>query len=354
MNISIRTRFKPKLHYEDIEYFLKYLEEVQIENDEIYGLLEKLTDIAYPTTEDQYDKRWEYFYVPIERDKKTIVIPMWIMKYNEEFFGSVQSFGNFHIKKGNKDTEKFYRNIFTDTLRFISIIKKDESSLQKILPYDIRRGKIKGRYVLDKLLSQSEKKTILEKYEKRRVTNVQQDISDISLNDYLNVAAICYNAAYKEEAKNLSPIELYQKWADGRDGGMLSINDWNSKKEFSEWHKDGQLAGHPFEIVFSWHIHGIHLYPPNNNSHLYIIRVSNYAYAWNFLEMVNALIEMKIPFESQNLDDVLNFLTGDTYFTVNGLGEYDLKYIPSKEYKQKYFPHIIWDEIKIVKWKTNL
>jgi len=342
--------FKSKIRYDEIIYYLKYFKEIKIENDEIFLLVEELTNLAYPTYEDQYDKRWSYFYIPVGKCK-TIAIPIGIAKYKEEFFVYVQSFGNFHIKKGNIKTEKFYKNIFTEILRFMPIVKKHESILRKIVPYEVRTGRIKGYYILDNLLSQSEKKTILDNYKRHIENNFQ--IKEISLNDYMNIAAICYNAAYKDEAKNLSPIELYKRWADGRDGGMLSIKDWNSKKEFSEWYDNGQLGGHPFEIVFSWHEHGIHLYPPDNTSPFYIIRVTNYAYAIKFIEMVKKLIEMNIPFKANNLENVLDFLVGDTYFTVNKFGNHDLRYITSKEYRHKYFPYIEWDEIKIVKWKNE-
>lgn len=350
------NKLRPKIHYDDIEYYLHGFDERQVENDKVYTLAEELTNLAYPTYED-VDKRWEYFYIPVERNRNTIAVPMWIMEYKEEFFVIVQSFGSIHIKKGDKETEnfyrntkKFYRNIISEALRFVPILKKDETVLKKMIPYDIRTGKIKGLHILENLLSQDRKKTILESYEKHIEKNLQ--IADISLNEYLNVASICYKATYQKEVENLSNLEMYKKWADGRDGGMLSINDWDSKKEFTEWHNSGQHMGsHPFEIVFSWHEHGIHLYPPNEQSHYYNLRVTNYTYAWDFLQMVDILIKNEIPFSAGKLEDVLDFLAGDTYFTVNKMEEHHFRYILSREYKQKYFPHIEWDEIKVVKWK---
>lgn len=345
-----KTRFEPKLHYDDIECYLHSFDERHVENDKVYAMAEELMDLAYPTYEDHIDKRWEYFYVPVGRNRKTIVIPVWIMEYNKEFFVIVQSFGSFRIKKGDKETEKFYRNIISETLRFIPILKKDETILKKMIPYDIRTGKIKGRHILEHLLLQERKKTILDNYQKHIEKNLQ--IEDISLNEYLNITAICYKSTYKKESENLSNLEMYKKWGDGRDGGMLSIKDWDSKKEFSQWYHSGEHAGsHPFEIVFSWHNHGIHLYPPNEQSRCYNLRVTNYAYAWDFLEMVNTLIKMEIPFNAGKLDDVLDYLAGDTYFTVNRMDEHHFRYIYSRKYKQKYFPHIQWDEINIVKWK---
>jgi hypothetical protein len=139
---NLLSSFRPKLSNENVEYHLYGQGNIDIEDDNIYNLTEKLVNIAYPTYEDKYDKRWEYFYVPIKRNRKTVAVPMWIMEYNEEFFIIVQSFGAFHIKKGNENAEKFYYNIILDTLKFSSIIQKDESILERLVPYDIRTGKI--------------------------------------------------------------------------------------------------------------------------------------------------------------------------------------------------------------------
>jgi hypothetical protein len=67
--------------------------------------------------------------------------------------------------------------------------------------------------------------------------------------------------------------------------------------------------------------------------------------------MVNALIKSEIPFQAGDLEEVLNYLCGDTDFTVNDYGEHSFMYIPSREYKKKYYPHIRWDTLDIPKWR---
>jgi len=58
----------------------------------------------------------------------------------------------------------------------------------------------------------------------------------------------------------MAPLEMYKKFADGRDGGMFGIKNWESKREFLSWYKsDRGFGSYPFEIIFSWHRHGIHL-----------------------------------------------------------------------------------------------
>lgn len=347
---QILRNYRPAVNSNELEYHLHEFDEVLVENDKVFEIIEELVSLAHPTYEDEFDKRWEYFYIPINRNKKIISAPVWIMEYENEFFVTIQSFGRIKIKKGDKETEKFYYDCFSEILMFVPILKKEEEILQKIIPYDIRTGKIKGRYILEELLSQDRKKAILDSYEK--YIEKKMEINEISLDEYMNVAALCYHAAYQKEAEKLSRLEMYKRWADGRDGGMLSIKDWKSKKEFTEWHQSGEHTGsHPFEIVFSWHEHGIHLYPPDDSSPYYALRVTNYAYAWDFLKMVEQMIKTQIPFNAGKLKIVLDFLAGDTYFTVNKREEHHFMYIPSREYTQKYFPHIEWDDIKVVKWK---
>jgi len=141
---------------------------------------------------------------------------------------------------------------------------------------------------------------------------------------------------------------MYKKWADGRDCGMLEIKNKKSKKAFSHWlDNKSRCGGHPFEIVFSWIEHGIHLYPPYTERPSFSLRVTNYMYAIPFLEMVRALIQEKIAFEANEIEDVLNYLSGESYFTVNDYDKHYIYYYGDR----KLLRHIEWDEPRMVKWR---
>lgn len=353
MNLT-KINFIPKLKYFEAEYYLKRdsysFTELKLENIQIYKLVKKLTDMAFPSNEDKFDKRWHYFYLPVKRSGRLITIPFGIVEYNKDFFISFHQLGNLHITKGKEKVEKEYKTIFKETLRFIPLIKKTENKiLEKTVPYDIRAGKIKGKFILEKLISEEEKKKILLDYNKHLKKELKT--TQISLNDYLNVAALCYKVAYAKKTKKLSPIEMYKKLADGRDCGMLNLKNKDSKKAYSYWLKHkSHCGGHPFEIVFSWHSHGIRLYPPYSDLPYYSLRVTNYAYALDFIKMIKVLIKKEIPFQAKDLKDVVNYLAGETYFSVNKYDEHLFHYIPSKEYKKLYFYHIEWDKIEVPKW----
>jgi hypothetical protein len=289
------------------------------------------------------------------RSGHLISIPFSVLEYRRDFFVFFQQLGHLHIKRGKEKGVKEFKNIFREALRFVPLIKKTGGEiLKKTLPYDIRSGKIKGIHVMKNAMSERERRRILADYEEHVKEQLAQ--TEISLNDYLEVAAICYRRAFKAKAKKLSPLEMYKKWADGRDGGMLSIKDWDSKDDFRRWSESGMWAGsHPFEIVFSWHQHGIHLYPPYKEKPYYSLRVTNYAYAETFVNMARALIKERVSFEASELESVLDYLSGRTYFSVNSFGDISTSffYVPSREYKKMYFKHIEWDEIKIPNWKKN-
>jgi len=353
-SVSLFTIF-PKISFGEAEYLLRNnsFNGKEINNDEVYNAVKKLTARVFPAYKESEEERWEDFYLPLKRNSKLISIPFKIVEYKKEFFAIFHLLGNLHITKGSRKVEKTYRNVFEETLKFTRLIKKTNGEiLKKAVPYDFRTGKIKGRYILEKVFSQKEKRKIMNDYKEHASKKFKGEAC--SLNEYLHIAGICYRPVYGKKARLLNPLEMYKKWADGRDGKMLSIKDGDSKKAFADWHKRGMWVGsHPFEIVFSWHRHGIHLHPPSShNNWKYSLRVTNYAYAKDFIKMVKAAIKNNVPFSAYNLEEVLDYLAGETYFTVNCYSDNSFFYTLSREYRKEYFKHIEWDEFKILKWRS--
>ncbi len=347
---NLRKLFKPKIHFFELEYSLEG-EERNVHNDSIYKLTKKLTNMAYPSYIDKFEKRWECFYLPSKRRGKTIAIPFGIMKYGGQFYLYFHRLSSLRIGRGKEKPESIYRKVLNESIKFARVVKKTKGEIVKrTVPFDLRTGKIKGKYVMEKLLPKKEKAQLLADYNKYLKKGLT--VSDISLNKYLGIASICYKAAYKKKAKGMTPKEMYRKWADGRDGGMLSIKRKNRKKEFMQWLESGaRIGAHPFEIVFSWLGHGIHLYPPDKERPYFSISVTNYGYAWSFIKMVKALIKKNIPFRATDIENVLEYLAGETYFTVNDYDERFFLYVPSKEHKKLYFKHTEWDALKTVRFK---
>ncbi len=345
-----RYGFKPILSFDDADYGLSICNYKSLENSKLHLIVCKIIGTAHPTNEEEYDLFWKYFYLPLRRQGELITIPIRITKYKSIFFINFHLFGGFEVKKGNEHVEEILFEMFEETLRFIPVIKAHgKRFIEKTVPYDIRRGEILGKYIMDEVLPKNERENLLDSYQKHLDT--LGEIKEISLNDYLNITSICYKAAFGKKVKGLKPMEMYKKWADGRDEGMLSIKNKNNKDAFSKWHRTRSRGGHPFEIVFSWKSHGIHLYPPRKDYPYYSIKVTNLSYASIFLRMVQALMYKGIPFQAPELDKVVKFLSGETFFKVNEFGDHFIFYIPSLEYRRKYFRHIKWEEIELPKWK---
>jgi hypothetical protein len=120
-----------------------------------------------------------------------------------------------------------------------------------------------------------------------------------------------------------------------------------------EWlFSDKWNGAHPFEIVYS-SPHGIYLYPPDRDHSFYRLSVDDPFYNREFVHMAAALVEHNIPFETSGLDRVLEYLTGESDMEVNTMGirEPSFKYETSRENRKRYFPHIRWDELQVLKWK---
>lgn len=340
--------FEPIYSYSQLQYdILESHVSKKILDSRFYKTIKKLAEKAHPTEESEYEKRWINFYLPLKRRGYLILVPLGIVLYDQEYFLSLHK-SQIDVCKGRENND-FYLGLIEQISEFTKIIKKDPDIVQKSIPNDIRTGRILGKYVMEDLLSPEKKEEILKRY--REHIKKVKGLTFISLNDYLNTAAICYRAAFGSMADGMTEEEMYRKWADGRDCGMLEIKDRKSTKEFNNWMvTKSHFGGHPYEIKFSWHGHGIHLIPPDHDRPYYTLRVTDYSYAKSFIEMVKALIRSKKPFKAHDLERVLDYLSGESYFTVN---TYDKHFLFYSSEDRKLLKHIEWDEPKVVRWKKR-
>ena len=323
--------------------------QIRMQDSKLYKVVEQLTEKACPTEESAYEKRWSDFYLPLKRKGYVILIPLTVILYDHTFFLCVLHSVIEVCKGKEKDEDEFYLGLITQTLKFCQILRKTPGIVLKAIPYDIRTGRVLGKYVLEDLFPCAKKEEILALY--RDYIEKEKKSYGVSLNGYLDTTAICYRTAFGSKTDGLSPEQMYRKWADGRDCGMLEIDNKKNKKAFGHWlDYKSHCGGHPFEIVFSWHKHGIHLYPPYPDRPYFSLSVTDYMYAIHFLEMVKALIKNKIPFEANDIGDVLNYLSGESYFTVKDYGKH---YIFYDSGDKKLLKHIEWDEPGMLKWRFN-
>lgn len=292
----------------------------------------------------------------MKRKSRIICTPIWVMLYRSLyhvwFLGINNASGYLVVGKGNDELFGDYNLFIDEAIRFIPLLKETENKIiERTYPYDYRQGKIRKKYFYnkEKLMTETERNEIETAYGKHLEKKLT--LGEVSLNDYLNTAAICYRGAFKEKAGGMTPLEMYRSWADNRHFGMLDIEP-DSKKEFMEWLITcGSRGSHPFEIVYSHVNAGIHLYPPEDKYPFYRLSIANNHFSEPFIHMVVNLVEHNVPFETYHLEESLNYLTGESVVEVNGNGLDAFHYYPSREYREKYFPYIQWEEINVLKWK---
>ena len=124
----------------------------------------------------------------------------------------------------------------------------------------------------------------------------------ITKNIYLQACNICYLANKLNLTDDYS--KNYKKYADGRDDGLLNIED--SEEAFEIWSKENHY-GHPYEIMSGGNTTHISLYPIKEGNKYYL---SLQGKAWNrSMETLNAFVALKLagyPVELGDKDVILN------------------------------------------------
>ena len=72
-------------------------------------------------------------------------------------------------------------------------------------------------------------------------------------------------------------------------------------------------GGHPFEILYSPSGHGIHLLPPTPDNRCFALKLTDYVLAKPFVEMVKSLIVSGTPLKALNLENILDYMCGDSF-----------------------------------------
>jgi hypothetical protein len=343
--------------------------ETTVESSKLFEKISALVGRYEPDEKDSLGRRWFDLYAPVRIVKRIIAMHFGVVEIKDSARGENALYVIFELgiseakhikvvegngKAGDRDLEEFLIRAIGDADRFTDVLEKGGASiLQRMIPYEYRTGKIKGKYLTDRLMKREAAESILSTHKKYQKNAGK--VKKMSVNEYLRVAHICYSSAYGKKYSKLTPLEAYKSRADGRHGGMLEIKDADSEEEWEKWRRGERwLGSHPWEIVFSWSNHGVLLHPPHefDESRRFKILVSNYAYAEDYLKMVKGLIKAKIAFEAPVLEEVLEYLKGETYHSVNKWSKNCIFYVDTREERKKYFDKIEWDEIKLSKIKV--
>ena len=96
---SIIERFKPRVSLAELEYAIGD-RNLEITDDDYCALAKELLNAAVPSHEDPYERRWEYFLLPLRRAGKVIVLTFSVVEYRERFYFHFPRLGGFSIGPG--------------------------------------------------------------------------------------------------------------------------------------------------------------------------------------------------------------------------------------------------------------
>ncbi len=365
--IHLEKTFSPKLKTNELKDLTA--KDINLKSNELYNYLTLFTSNLIPIFKDEYESKWAFFYVPQDCNGKLICSQMSIfLSYRKNYHISFTGFGRMHgsgliVSNGDEPIPQDYRIVFEEVERFMELVYEyGDEFAEKFFNYEWRTGKIKRKYIVNQkqLITKERAKKILTDYKIHCEKNLQ--VTEISLNDYLNTAAIGYLAAFKNELNDIkrrlktneiTPRQLHDNWADNRHGGMLFIKDPDSKEEFMKWFSSQKWEGaHPFEIVYG-DVHGVMMYPPEKvDSNFYFrVWVDDEFYRPHFLDMIEAFIAHEIPFKTFRLEEVVDYCLGESFTEVNtnSMRQSYFRYEDTEEHREKYFPYIVWDKLIIAK-----
>ena len=263
-----------------------------------YDSFEDLKEYGEVKTYKEYEELWQYDY-PLEKKWYQFVIVDSKEKDGTSRFRAV-ALGNKTIISAemNKEEEPDYKDEAAVMLCNL-IIPAVKESLEMLrngtyndfvnthLPYEFRTGVIKRsvlwKHDLDRKkfdfdgLSDETISTFrnIMKTGVNDKTKISR-IKNFTVNDFFKACELGYKALNYDTAE-MSPSELYLKYADGRDEGLTGkgcgLNegpgiDFDDSKAWDEWYSNRFHGGHPWEIIRGGNSTHLDLYVSNDKTSL--------------------------------------------------------------------------------------
>ncbi len=264
-------------------------------------------------------------------------------QYQKEIFFYFDSKLIFSIDKTEtpaKNEKYDYRHIY-DFLDWLLFRVKEETVklkqdvagyndyLDKNLSYNKRTGRLNRKKHWDILGSDAVR--LDERLGTHRINSLRKlvefqessadpaTMEEILAADFFRFCEVCYDANdyFNDAETDLSPIEKYRRMADGRDGGLCSI-DLNSKSVFHNWyHKGDSIGVHPWEICRGGNSTHISLMVSDaKNRWALWLAGSSVVRVEETVRMAVALYEKDIPVNLHQGLAILDMVTGNDYIGI--------------------------------------
>lgn len=247
---------------------------------DVYALIKEVSAFDYQL--DGLDRRWE---VVFQDDKKKWHFVR-ILKYQDTHYISLvdgelcglevasrtieamQSFAPSYRDRGSDNIEKAWGGLIFSMRKWLQLTQKDWIKVNKhvytnyplnrrfgIVLHALVREILPDFYRLDKELGKAKTKKFLQIVESNYFRDQKKTSRDtMAAKDFFEYCKIAYIEGQRKDDsidEVLSGREMYKRYADGRDEGLLEVN-MNSKDEFTKWvdheHPKRTSGGHPWEI----------------------------------------------------------------------------------------------------------
>jgi hypothetical protein len=249
----------------------------------VFTFVKELNDFAYDLS--VMDRVWNILFLG-EGEKWN---HLHINKYKHIFYithvdgdsGSLQIEPNKKLQKmASAETSSLYcfenhdhlamlwEPLITSAHKWMKVVRKDWIKANKLVQakYPLRsrygvvsnafiRSSLPDVYRLDKEIGKSRSLKLVRLIEDGFFLRAENtEISSMTAADYFKYCRIAYLGGKRKEEtidESLSGREMYARYADGRDEGLLKI-DPESEQEFADWidgtHPKREKGGHPWEI----------------------------------------------------------------------------------------------------------
>ncbi len=303
-----------------------------------FGDFDEFLDAGEAETYEEFENLWREFY-----PEETKWYSLTVMKYEEDFYLSVNSELNFSIRvqepcssgqaQSGNDLSSFIDGLYLlvkEVTDFIGTsVEEYNDYVEKNLPFQKRFGRIRRKDLWEIFGDETIRPDknlgieIIAKFLEISVKQINTDnnplISEMTANDFFRYCEICYDANFyfKDFGKNLTPKEKYTRMADGRDSGLTDI-EGNSPQAFFNWYQSGErLGAHPWEICRGGNSTHISLYlNRQEDSWQLILAGSSIVRVEETVRMAVALYNKDIPFMLRDAEEILKMVTGEDFIGI--------------------------------------
>lgn len=236
-----------------------FLDQLKFFNYKIESI-DRIWDIIFP------DQKEKWHHLKVVQYKETFYLTIMDRDYCQlsvEPDKEVQVEEKYH-RKGIEEWEsliisamKWLKNVKSNWLKANQIMVASYPLNQRkgIVPHALIRDSVKDLYDISKELGEKKRDKFIHLVEKGYFMHDKNFIREsMTANDFFEYCKIAYIAGKRDDDyvdKNLTGREMYERYADGRDNGLLDIAG-DCPQEFADWidkkHPKSSIGGHPWEI----------------------------------------------------------------------------------------------------------